>query len=1107
MEYLNKSSWLRIYNRVALSSEENLIEPVVKCGVECVYKLQKGTNMRNLMVLLLALFFTSGCPGESDTTRIFSLNIIAANGSVTKSPDTAGYSDGSIVSLTATPAEGYAFLKWEFGSDVVEYDNPLSLPMDSNKTITAVFTNDISINQKILPPPRNLELKSTSNGLMLNWRDTADTEIYYIIERSDNDNSGFRMIEKQGTNTKEFIDKSSLAENSTYFYRVAACDSSGVCGNYSNISATTHVAVPSAKISLETERSFSVENEIFFSAIGSIEESMTIDSYDYHQDIRTAGANAVNFNLPSVDSLYEWDFGDGIVSGAGGGITVTHTYCLPGTYTVTLTVTHNGTEYTKSTDIIIEGEYYKTGPRPAADLLLNLSFEDTISDLSDSQLPVSWGNGEGEFVDGIEGKALSLSGGKYLIIDDTGDILGGKNEFTLSFWVKKINISSETRTYIIQKGNAVFQVIYYDNSAVQGRVTADSLGSVEDWHQLNNTSWHQIVLVYNGNLQEETFKLFVDGENNPLNYQATEGAVSSSTESIYIGSDRFGTNSPDMVIDELRLFDKALSKDEISVGFELQHAEFHARISQYIYALIPGVLTKNVTNRLQAVVAGGDLTNELVIIDKSNPEAKEQFLFENYTLAGSENDYYLKVRILSEDGSILEEKSEAFYKPYDGIPATGIDENNSFRIKVDDPLYPQGKLFFPVTTCGLNNMNVEQNLWGYQPPGNTPFTAPMSDYVNAAFAEGFYPTERSPDTWQTYLDLCDSNKNPNLDVTIQALGPNDWPGLSYLYSYSSTDDAVSRVRRYQNSDITKMGEYVTTHKDHPSMMIWNWCDEPNFHTPPVIAPTLRSWTYTCHQRDPEHPVMLAFMGWQWRADSVEAERKTYEYCHNAKTFGQYIHPRTGTQVADLLAVDFYPTFQQEENAFADNARLMGNLKNETGNLIPLMSFIETPPGNKTNWSAPTPEMLKMNIWQNIIHGSKAIGWFHYFQRTSQENFDTMAEFMIWLEELTPVILGPESDRNVSIDYGAQTARIDTMVREYDGKIYLFASRMNELIIEESPDPPVPAENYDVSVTIAIDGVTPSAVEAYKETGPVTFTAGGIEDTFQPYDVHIYVIEQ
>ena len=63
------------------------------------------------------------------------------NGSVTKSPDQViGYDPGSVVSLTPVPNSGYAFLNWT--GDVPsghETDNPLSLTMDANKTLTANF--------------------------------------------------------------------------------------------------------------------------------------------------------------------------------------------------------------------------------------------------------------------------------------------------------------------------------------------------------------------------------------------------------------------------------------------------------------------------------------------------------------------------------------------------------------------------------------------------------------------------------------------------------------------------------------------------------------------------------------------------------------------------------------------------------------------------------------------------------------------------------------------------------------------------------------------------------------------------------------------------------
>ncbi len=70
----------------------------------------------------------------------YQLIVTATNGSVTKVPDQAEYDSGSSVQLTAVPESGYQFLVWtgDIGSDQ-QFDNPLTLRMDTAKTVTANF--------------------------------------------------------------------------------------------------------------------------------------------------------------------------------------------------------------------------------------------------------------------------------------------------------------------------------------------------------------------------------------------------------------------------------------------------------------------------------------------------------------------------------------------------------------------------------------------------------------------------------------------------------------------------------------------------------------------------------------------------------------------------------------------------------------------------------------------------------------------------------------------------------------------------------------------------------------------------------------------------------
>jgi len=59
------------------------------------------------------------------------------SGSVTKSPDLAGYSANAVVTLTANPGAGYTFSSWSGTNN--NAINPTTVTMNSNKSVTATF--------------------------------------------------------------------------------------------------------------------------------------------------------------------------------------------------------------------------------------------------------------------------------------------------------------------------------------------------------------------------------------------------------------------------------------------------------------------------------------------------------------------------------------------------------------------------------------------------------------------------------------------------------------------------------------------------------------------------------------------------------------------------------------------------------------------------------------------------------------------------------------------------------------------------------------------------------------------------------------------------------
>jgi uncharacterized repeat protein (TIGR02543 family) len=81
--------------------------------------------------------------GDKNITAIFTintytLNVIATNGTVTKNPNQLNYNYGSSVTLTPHAAVGYTFNNWS--GDASGSANPLTVTMNGDKNITAIFT-------------------------------------------------------------------------------------------------------------------------------------------------------------------------------------------------------------------------------------------------------------------------------------------------------------------------------------------------------------------------------------------------------------------------------------------------------------------------------------------------------------------------------------------------------------------------------------------------------------------------------------------------------------------------------------------------------------------------------------------------------------------------------------------------------------------------------------------------------------------------------------------------------------------------------------------------------------------------------------------------------
>jgi hypothetical protein len=173
-------------------------------------------------------------------------------------------------------------------------------------------------------------------------------------------------------------------------------------------------------------------------------------------------------------------------------------------------------------------------------------------------------------------------------------------------------------------------------------------------------------------------------------------------------------------------------------------------------------------------------------------------------------------------------------------------------------------------------------------------------------------------------------------------------------------------------------------------------------------------------------------------------------------------------------------------------------------LVPVLPAVQPCQENAGDNLRPrTDENVYLEAWMNVIHGAKGIIWFPYFDQPSMR-WKAMKKFADQMKSLASVVLGPTPARTVTDDANTALRRVDTLIREKDGNIYIFAARVTE------PDP-IPGAKYQgvepdsivVNFTASLIGST--VAEVVDETRTILVTNGQFTDSFVKNAVHIYKI--
>jgi surface protein len=110
--------------------------------------------------------------------------------SILQTTSTTDYESGTIVELTANPAEGWKFVKWQ--GDITSTENPTKVTVDKPKSVTAVFE------KKSYSLTVNTEGEGSVDESILQTTSTTDYESGTIVELTANPAEGWKFVEWQG---------------------------------------------------------------------------------------------------------------------------------------------------------------------------------------------------------------------------------------------------------------------------------------------------------------------------------------------------------------------------------------------------------------------------------------------------------------------------------------------------------------------------------------------------------------------------------------------------------------------------------------------------------------------------------------------------------------------------------------------------------------------------------------------------------------------------------------------------------------------------------------------------------------------------------------------
>jgi Beta-galactosidase len=364
----------------------------------------------------------------------------------------------------------------------------------------------------------------------------------------------------------------------------------------------------------------------------------------------------------------------------------------------------------------------------------------------------------------------------------------------------------------------------------------------------------------------------------------------------------------------------------------------------------------------------------------------------------------------------------------------------------------------------------------------------------ARAADGPYPNglPRTPDFFPIAVWL----QSPTNAARYRAIGINTYVALWR----GPTEEQLDALDRAGIRLICGQNPRSLRFKDRPTIVGWMHGDEPDNaqslgsgkgYGPPIPPERIVESYNKIRKADLDRPVMLnlgqgvAWDGWYGRGVRT----------NHPEDYPKYL------EGCDIASFDIYPASHEDKEIAG---RLwyvphgVDRLRRWTDGRKEVWCCIETTRIDNVN-RKPTPRQVRSEVWMALIHGARGLIYFaHQFKPkfieagllADDEMAREVAAINRQIQELAPVLNGPDGAGGASVTSSAARVPIDFAVKRHSGRMYIFAVAMRE---------------GEATATFQLPDTAHARVEVLGEGRTIDAQKGRWEDRFTDYQVHLYRI--